>query len=109
MPIPITIHVGDYLECIVTWDNVGTTDHAFDLAFGVYDSQGNLIMGGYVLDQPSKAGQKGIVTHIISQQAAPNLPGTYLLYVSIGDYDPSTGQYTERHHMIYENAVTIVS
>jgi hypothetical protein len=108
MPIPVTIKPGQGLKCIVTFDNTGTQDHKFDVAFAVYyvsEGKVNVIMSGIKEDVDSKAGQTGIIAEVISTTGAPNLPGTYDLYVIVGDYYPEG--WVPYSEVIMEKAVTI--
>jgi hypothetical protein len=108
MPIPITIKPGQGLKCIVTFDNTGTQDHDFDIAFAVfYVEEGTpyIIMGGVTENVATRAGQVNCTAEILSFTAAPNRPGTYDLYVIVGDITPEG--WVAYSEVIIAKAVTI--
>jgi len=96
-PPQTTVHAGQQLSIIVTWDNTGTQAHAFDVwaEIGDYDAgtgKFTAIGNNIVKDVSSGAGQTGIQTEVPIGVVPSSLVRAkpYYVMATITDYNEAS-------------------
>jgi len=111
-PPQTTVHVGQQLSIVVTWDNTGTNAHAFDVyvEIGTYDGTTHTpIANNIVYDVGSSAGQTGIPTEVPLGVIPQNLAGgTYYIMAAIMDYNSASPSNSVVYDLVEcDNAIII--